>query len=77
MPINVHCDCGKTLRVKDEYAGRSGKCPACGRRVDVPLPEPEPAADDDLYALASFAYLAAQIELLLKRNQDYPRVAPT
>ena len=30
MPISVTCSCGKALRVKDEWAGRTVTCPACG-----------------------------------------------
>jgi S1-C subfamily serine protease len=31
MPIEFACEaCGKTLSVKDEYAGRRGTCPRCG-----------------------------------------------
>jgi hypothetical protein len=31
MPISVACNqCGKQLRVKDEWAGKKAKCPQCG-----------------------------------------------
>ena len=30
MPISVTCGCGKALRVKDEWAGRTVTCPGCG-----------------------------------------------
>ena len=30
MPISVSCSCGKALRVKDEWAGKTVTCPACG-----------------------------------------------
>jgi len=36
MSINVGCACGKQFRVKDEHAGRKGKCPACGEVVEIP-----------------------------------------
>src|SRR6476660_9932428 len=42
MAIQVTCEkCGKQLRVKDEYAGRKGKCPACGAVIQIPQAEPE------------------------------------
>jgi hypothetical protein len=48
--IQVACSgCGAKLKVKDELAGRSGKCPKCGAKVQIPIPaavpatEPEPA----------------------------------
>jgi hypothetical protein len=31
MPVVVSCQCGKQLRVPDEYVGRRVKCPACGQ----------------------------------------------
>jgi hypothetical protein len=40
MPISVPCLCGKTLSVKDELAGKRGKCPACGAMLSIPLPPP-------------------------------------
>ena len=31
MPIAITCaGCGKNLKVKDEWAGKKGKCPTCG-----------------------------------------------
>lgn len=44
MPIQVTCGCGRAFTVKDEFAGRRGKCPGCGQGVTVP----RPGADDDL-----------------------------
>lgn len=42
--IQVHCGCGRSFSVKAEFAGRTGKCPGCGKGVTVPRP---PAAADD------------------------------
>ncbi len=39
MPIRVKCDCGRTLTLKDAAAGKSLPCPACGHRVQVPVPD--------------------------------------
>ncbi len=40
MAITVICPaCGKALNLKDEFAGKKGKCPACGHVVVVP-PKP-------------------------------------
>src|SRR5262245_24263110 len=36
MPINLACACGKQLRVADDFAGRQGRCPACGRLLEIP-----------------------------------------
>src|SRR5687768_9991495 len=50
MSITWHCECGKSGKVPDEKAGKKGKCPACGRVIQVPLPEP--AEDSDTFELA-------------------------
>jgi hypothetical protein len=39
MPIVLHCPCGRTLRIGAEHAGEQGRCPVCGRVLDIPLPE--------------------------------------
>lgn len=36
VAINVRCVCGRQLRVGDNFAGATGKCPACGRSVKIP-----------------------------------------
>jgi len=41
MAIVVSCgQCGKTLRVPDDAAGKQGKCPHCGALIRIPAPEP-------------------------------------
>jgi len=38
-PIEVKCwDCGKSIKVKPEFAGRKGKCPVCGKVINIPDP---------------------------------------
>jgi len=40
MAIRVICDeCGREINVKDEFAGRKGKCPSCGAVIQVPTLE--------------------------------------
>jgi hypothetical protein len=51
MPIPVQCDCGRSLRIKDELAGRKVKCPQCGAVLVVP--QPEPSAEDQAFELIS------------------------
>src|SRR5687767_15061553 len=46
MSITWHCECGKSGKVPDDKAGKKGKCPACGRVIQVPLPEPPPEESD-------------------------------
>jgi RsiW-degrading membrane proteinase PrsW (M82 family) len=41
MPILVTCnDCGRTLRARDEQAGKRCRCPGCGIILIVPVPAP-------------------------------------
>ena len=62
MPILVECACGKSFRVKDELAGRKGRCPGCKE----PLLVPRPAADPEAEAL----------ELILMEDDPPKRAAP-
>jgi hypothetical protein len=40
MSIELHCpQCEKLIRAPDEAGGRHGKCPYCGRKVYIPMPE--------------------------------------
>ena len=55
MPIAISCPCGKKANVGDAMAGRTLKCPQCGKAVKVP----QPAATggdglDDLFAEEGF-----------------------
>lgn len=36
MSIEVTCECGKRFSVGDQFAGKRGRCKACGRVVTVP-----------------------------------------
>ncbi|MEM6472437.1 MAG: hypothetical protein AAF802_22940 [Planctomycetota bacterium] len=52
MPIPVQCQCGKSLSVKEQYAGKTLKCPSCGSAIQVPMPaSANPVANpmDDLF----------------------------
>ncbi|GIW81826.1 MAG: hypothetical protein KatS3mg105_3633 [Gemmatales bacterium] len=66
MPIRVKCtnrECGKVLTVKDELAGKRGKCPACGKILSIPAPveedpgfgPPEPVPDDNPFNFEDFS----------------------
>ncbi len=39
MAIRVMCECGREINVKDELAGKKGKCPSCGAVIRVPTLE--------------------------------------
>ncbi|MBI5778063.1 MAG: zinc ribbon domain-containing protein [Planctomycetes bacterium] len=36
MPVSFKCQCGKALKVKDEFAGKKVKCPSCSRVMVTP-----------------------------------------
>jgi hypothetical protein len=44
--IQLDCPNGHPLKVDDRFAGKMGRCPACGVKVRIPLPGI--AADQDL-----------------------------
>lgn len=62
MPIRVSCSCGKTLQVSDEYAGRRGKCPACGSDLQVPA---QPAVVEQVASRKAFAVRSRRKWLLI------------
>ncbi len=39
MSIKATCQCGKTVSVKDEYAGRKVTCPACQQPLKIAAPD--------------------------------------
>ena len=49
MPIQVKCanaDCGKSLRIKDELAGKTIRCPGCQQPMKVPAAAVEAAFEE-------------------------------
>jgi hypothetical protein len=46
MPISFPCGCGRTLRVKEELAGRKVRCPKCSTILTVPKSDIEFHATD-------------------------------
>jgi len=51
MSIPVQRSCGRSFRVKEEWAGRRARCSACGSAVKIPRPESEPDAEDEAHSL--------------------------
>src|SRR4051794_799861 len=39
MPISVSCLCGRSMRIRDEHAGKKIRCPACSSTISVLLPQ--------------------------------------
>ncbi len=55
VAISVTCPNGHVLKVKNEFAGKSGLCPECHSRVFVPMPvhkaEEARISDDEILGL--------------------------
>lgn len=45
MSIVVVCPNGHSLKVSEDCAGRTGRCPICKAKVEVPRPEPNLSED--------------------------------
>jgi hypothetical protein len=52
MAIEVRCQCGRSLKAKDEHAGMRAKCPACAATIVVPKASPDPPEMPDEFSLA-------------------------
>jgi hypothetical protein len=35
--IEIHCSCGKSMKVSDDLGGRRARCPACKAALEIPL----------------------------------------
>ena len=46
MWIRFDCPSGHPVKVEEKFAGRMGRCPACGVKVKIPQPEPAHALTD-------------------------------
>jgi hypothetical protein len=55
MPITAVCPCGKSYSLKDDFAGKSIKCPACGGSFVVPesrrVVQADPIFDRDKFLI--------------------------
>ena len=55
MPIAAVCGCGKRYSLKDEFAGKSIKCPSCGQAFLVPetsrFAQADPIFDRDKFLI--------------------------
>lgn len=51
MSIRVVCPNGHALQVKSELAGKTGLCPICKVRIQIPAPHPEGFSEDSIMGL--------------------------
>jgi hypothetical protein len=58
VTIVVTCQCGRKLQIQEQFAGKEGQCPACGRMVTIPVLETSastfPGAAVDLPPMPSY-----------------------
>jgi|GEM_PF-4652451 len=80
--IRFKCTCGKTLAVDEQHAGKTAKCPACGRPIAVPEHPSAAAAEnapaskaamDDVYG--SILLKQAQRKRVKAALDEYSRKA--
>lgn len=62
MPLTITCVCGKSYNLKDEFAGRSVKCPACGHVMKAPA-SLTPAGDGSVFDRNKFLLRQKKISL--------------
>ena len=74
MGIIATCANGHVLRVKDEFAGRSGLCPHCRGRVFVPMPvlarDKARITDDEILGLLGRRALAARAAVAAEAESE-------
>ena len=64
--MRIKCDCGATLNVKDEFAGRKVRCPKCKQGVEVPSTTSEPTESAE--EIGQTTKIATEPEDLLMRD---------
>jgi len=53
MPIPIQCSCGRSMRIKDEMAGRKVRCPECKQVLAVPSSTENEVEDEALRILTA------------------------
>jgi hypothetical protein len=63
MAINVRCGCGRSLALKNEFAGERLRCPDCGGMIDVPAiaSQVDAVFDHDRFLLRQRVMTIAQV----------------
>lgn len=65
MEIKLKCSCGQVLKVGEEAAGKTGKCPACNNPIRIPSIEEIEAAREKQAAQA-----VPEVELELEEEEE-------
>ncbi|HYG73830.1 MAG TPA: hypothetical protein VEK08_02260 [Planctomycetota bacterium] len=72
MPLIVTCSCGKSFQAKDEYAGKTAKCTACGQVLTItgPLIQQIPSHQQPVHDEEVISPEAAAIMLQRQMQQE-------
>lgn len=74
MTIRIECEsCYRTIKVKDELAGRNIRCPDCQNRIRVPDSSEEPLPEPELPPLSRLPKLAGKSGMRSKQFRDSKR----
>jgi hypothetical protein len=80
MPITVACPCGRQLQIADAFAGQQGRCPVCGRTLDLPMPVETglpPVAAEDVRSDAATELNDEQVRTEKPPSRDVREQSPT
>ena len=67
--LTVRCTCGKTIRAKDKFAGKTVRCPGCQQPLRIPEPEAEQDGADLWDEMADYERSGEDIKPLPLPNQ--------
>jgi DNA-directed RNA polymerase subunit RPC12/RpoP len=78
MPVQLHCSCGKLLRVRDDLVGKRVRCPGCAAAVLVKAPpSPEDQAVQQAPPPRQLPRAAAEVPRARHKGlDDEPERAP-
>ena len=72
MYFQITCpSCGKSLRAKEEHAGRKVGCPYCKSPVSIKAPETEPAAANEFQNIQTSVKKTTSTTPRKKQNQEF------
>ena len=71
MAINVSCKCGGSFSLKDEFAGKSLKCPKCGENIQAGLVRSDPIFDRNKFLMKQ-KHLSINEKYYIYNEQNEP-----
>lgn len=74
MPIHVRCRCGRSLKIREELAGRKIRCPQC--QGIVPVPQKPDAEEEALAILLADPPAEPQLPARAGGHELHPELPP-